>query len=111
MPKNYNGGHIKLQANRFVKDFKNGLNGVRVRTFYVDSDFKPEPQEKKYVAKDFISDMGIADNNRNKTSYMRKIELKRQRMEAEENGNPFVPAAGFEVKSRITEDHDYSVAE
>lgn len=105
VPAKYNVGHVKLQASRYVKK---ELKGVRVRTFFVDTDYPPEPfTENKFTVKDFMSDMGIQDNERTKQIYMDKIAKKRA---AEENGDDDVPQ-GLSVTSRVIDDHGYSVPE
>lgn len=107
VPKTFNMGHVKLQSNRYVK--KN-LNGVRVRTFNVDTDFTPEPiTDKKYFVKDFISDMGIQDNIRNRENYLQAIERKRRMAELQEDPDYTPPIGTVEVSSRVTNDHDYAI--
>lgn len=104
VPTKYNIGQVKLQASRYVKK---ELKGVRVRTFFIDSDFKPEPvTDKKYVVKDFMSDMGLDDNARQKKLYLERIAKKRA---AEEEGDDI--QRGISVVSKVVEDHDYSVPE
>lgn len=112
VPKLFNMGHVKLQTNRYVKDPKNKLNGVRVRTFNVDADFAPEPYtEKEYRAKDFISDMGLADNERSKQSHLDRLERKRIQREMEEDPDYAPPIGSIQVQSRVTEDHDFGIRE
>lgn len=102
VPKSFNMGHVKLQANRHVKRH---MNGVRVRTFYVDTDFTPEPvSDKKYTVKDFISDMGLQDNNRNKENYIQAIERRRQQEELR-NDPEYTPSFGvFEDNTKYGRD-------
>ena len=112
VPKLFNMGHVKLMANRYVKDAKNKLKGVRVRTFYVDASFEPVPYtEKKFTVRNFISDMGLADNERNKQNYLDKIKRKREIMEAEESGE-FEPDIGsVDVSSRRMSDHHFEICD
>ncbi len=106
VPAQYNMGHVKLQSNRYVKRH---LNGVRVRTFFVDAEIPAQPVEKKYVAKDFISDMGLQDNARQKEMYLAEMEKKAAREEAEADGE-YVPPE-VTVEHRLAKDHGYSVPE
>ena len=104
VPKVWNVGQVKLQASRYVKK---ELRGVSVRTFFVDSEVAPEPvTDKKYYAKDFLSDRGIQDNERTKQMYMDKLAKTRA---AEENDDDTLPA--MSVSSKVVEDHDYAVSE
>lgn len=110
VPKTYNMGHVKLQANRLVKDPRNSLNGVRVRTFFVDTDFSPEPYtEKEYRVRDFISDMGLTDNERQRQNYLENLERKRRQKEMEEDPDYTPPVGSVQVQSRVTEDHNYGI--
>lgn len=112
VPKNFNMGHVKLQANRYVKDYKNKLNGVRIRTFFVDTDFVPKPYtEKEFKARDFISDMGLADNERIKQSYLDRLERKRIQREMEDDPNYEPQIGGIQVDSRQLEHHNYGLGD
>lgn len=104
VPKKYNLGHVKLQTTRKIKTDPE-LNGIRVRTFYVDGDFVPEPvKDKKYKVRDFMSDQSIQENQMNKQMYMERKKLREAR-EDDEDGTP----PQFSVSSSIREDHGYSV--
>lgn len=110
VPKLFNMGHVKLQANRYVKDPKTKMNGVRIRTFNVDSDFKPEPfTEKEYRVRDFISDMGMADNERHKQNYIENIERERIQREMADDPEYAQQAGSMLVQSRDTEDHNFAL--
>ncbi len=105
VPAKYNIGQVKLQASRHVKK---ELRGIRVRTFFIDTDFKPEPvEDKKYKVRDFISDMGMQENERQKQIYMDKIARKRASEEAGEDGEEEIPT-GVSVVSKVVDDHGYS---
>jgi len=107
VPKAFNMGHVKLQANRHVKRH---LNGVRVRTFNVDTDFVAEPvKDKEYTVKDFISDMGLQDNQRQKEMYLQQVEHRRAQAEREADPDYVPPFNQFEVKHRLVNDHNYGV--
>lgn len=109
VPKAFDLGHVKLMANRYVKDPRNTLRGIRVQTFYVDADFAPEPvKDKEYTRKDFISDMGLQQNERDKQNHIERLERKRLQREAEENGE-FPEAGSVEVQSRTARDRDFYV--
>lgn len=103
VPAKYNIGHVKLQASRYVKK---ELRGVRVRTFFVDTDYPPEAvTDKEYVVKDFISEMGIQDNDRSKQIYLDKLAKKQAALESGEDEIP----TGVSVTSKVIEDHGYGV--
>lgn len=59
VPKGYNLGHVKLQAQRYIK---RELKGIRVLEFHVDSDYRARKVDGKRKFKDFISDIGLQDN-------------------------------------------------
>ena len=107
VPKAFNMGHVKLQANRHVK---RSMNGVRVRTFNVDTDFVAVPvTDKQYTVKDFISDMGLQDNTRQREMYLQAVEKRRRQAELE-NDPDYVPVFNqFKVESRINNDHSYGI--
>lgn len=111
VPKLYNMGHVKLMANRYIKDIRNKLNGVRVRTFYVDTDFVPTPYtEKEFRVRDFISDEGLSFNEREKTNHLERLERKRLQQEAEDGEEDFSPSVGtVEVQSRRMRDHNFAL--
>ncbi len=112
VPKLFNMGHVKLQSNRHIKDPKNKMNGVRVRTFNVDTDYPPEAYtEKEYRVKDFISDMGLADNERSRKNHLDRLDRKREQREMEEDPDYAPPVGSIKVQSRVTEDHDFAVAD
>ena len=64
VPQKFDLGHVKLQANRYLKLPQNKMGGVRVRTWEIDATFPPEPHKEKnpktnqpYKVRDFYSDM------------------------------------------------------
>lgn len=114
VPKLYNMGHVKLMSNRYVKDIKNKLNGVRVRTFYIDTDFVPQAfTEKKYRVRDFISDEGLSFNERERTNHLERIERKRQQQDAEDGEEGEEDFGGMvgtvAVQSRRMKDHNFAL--
>lgn len=92
VPKSWNMGHVKLLAQRHVR---NELKGIRVRTFNVKEGVEPvelPPEEQNYRRRDFISQQGIMDNASRKREYDLKQEQRRKRIEAEEDGDAAPPA-------------------
>lgn len=86
VPENFNKGHIKLAANRYVK---NQLKGIRARHCYVDEHEEPKPVDHKRRVKDFMSWQGLRDNDSLKREYEREV-AKRQ-AEAENMANGIIP--------------------
>jgi len=104
-------GHVKLMANRYVKDIRNKLNGIRARTFYVDTEVAPEPvTDKEYRVRDFMSEMSLDDNRRARERYEEQQQAERAQREAMEDPNyvETIPT-GVSVRSRWVEDDRYSV--
>lgn len=110
VPKVFNMGHVKLMANRYIRNPKNKMNGESVRTFHVDASVEIKPnKDSQMVFRDFISDLGLQENRLKREGHAQKLERKRIQREMEEDPN-CVPRAGtVEIKSRNMEDHDYSL--
>lgn len=83
VPDNFNKGHIKLAANRHVK---NVLKGIRARHCYHDEASAPKPQPHKRRVRDFMSWQGIRDNETMKREYEREIEKRKAEAENMQNG-------------------------
>lgn len=79
VPENFNRGHIKLAANRYIR---NELKGIRARHFYFDENEKPKPLEHKRRVRDFMSSQGIRDNESLKREYDK--EMARRKAEADQ---------------------------
>lgn len=79
VPENYNIGHVKLAAQRHIK---NDLKGIRVRHFYHEKGDKGKPVEYKRKVMDFMSSQGLRDNDSLKREYER--EIARRKAEAEQ---------------------------
>lgn len=87
VPANFNKGHIKLAANRHVK---NVLKGIRARHCYYDEAAKPQPLEHTRRVKDFMSWQGLRDNDSMKREYDR--EMARSKAEADQMAEGIAPA-------------------
>ena len=83
VPANFNKGHIKLAANRHVK---NVLKGIRARHCYYDENEKPKPVEHKRRVRDFMSWQGLRDNETMKREYEREVERRKAEAEARQAG-------------------------
>jgi hypothetical protein len=77
VPEKFNRGHIKLAANRHVK---NKLHGIRVREFHEDPEQVKKCEHKRKV-RDFMSWQGIRDNETMKREYDR--EMAKRKAEAD----------------------------
>jgi tRNA U54 and U55 pseudouridine synthase Pus10 len=66
VPKNFNTGHIKLAANRYVR---NELRGIRARTFILNTKFKPKAVKEPRQVRDFFSAQGLIDNESLRRDY------------------------------------------
>jgi len=95
VPEKYNMGHVKLAADRHVK---NVLKGIRARTYNIDRDVEPKPADKQYKVKDFMSHQGLLDNDSLKRDYEIKQAKRRAQREAAEAG--FAPP-------QFSDDTDY----
>lgn len=83
VPIGFDKGHIKLAANRHIK---NELKGIRARTCYHDESFKPVPVEHKRRVKDFMSYQGLMDNNSMKREYDKEIAARKAEADAMAEG-------------------------
>ena len=83
VPKNFNKGHIKLAANRHVK---NELKGIRARHINFDPEEAPKPLEHKRKVRDFMSWQGLRDNDSLKREYDREVARRKAEAESLENG-------------------------
>lgn len=79
VPKGFNRGHVKLAANRYVK---NELKGIRARHFHYDAEEAPKPVAHKRKVKDFMSWQGLRDNETMKREFER--EIARRKAEADQ---------------------------
>jgi hypothetical protein len=87
VPHNFNRGHLKLAANRYVK---NELRGIRARHVHYDPSEKPKPVEHQRRVKDFMSWQGLRDNDAMKREYDR--DMAKRKAEAEQMANGIAPA-------------------
>ncbi len=79
VPAGFNKGDLKLASNRHVRQV---LKGIRVRTFYLDEEVRPEPLDHPRRVRDFMSDKGIRDNDRQKRNYDRQLANRKAEMDA-----------------------------
>lgn len=86
VPEKFNRGHLKLAANRYIK---NTLRGIRARHVYFEPEEKPKPLEHKRRVKDFMSSQGLRDNESMKREYDRDME--KRRAEAEQMAAGIAP--------------------
>lgn len=82
VPKNWNMGHVKLGANRYIK---NELKGIRARTFLIDESSLTKSSAKKKV-RDFMSAQSLIDNETRKKDYERMLEQRRARTASNDSG-------------------------
>lgn len=85
VPKKFNKGHIKLAANRHIK---NDMKGIRARHCYHDEE-KTEPVPHKRRVRDFMSWQGLRDNDSLKREYDR--EMSKRKAEADQMLNGVAP--------------------
>ncbi len=85
VPAGFNKGHIKLSINRYIK---RKLNGIRAKTFYLDTEVQPKQLPHQRAVKDFMSDIGLRDNDRLRKEYMRAVTKRREEAQREAEGIP-----------------------
>lgn len=85
VPENFNPGHIKLGAQRYVRTV---LHGIRVRHFYYDKNKKPKALEHKRRRRDFMSEQGMRDNESLKRDYEMLIAKRKQEADQMQAGIP-----------------------
>lgn len=83
VPAKFHGGHVKLAANRYIKNEK---KGIRARHVFYDKEDAGEPQEHKRKVREFMSSQGIRDNESLKRAYDREIAQRRAEAENMHNG-------------------------
>jgi hypothetical protein len=83
VPKNFDTGHVRLCVNR---ELKRNHGAINARTHYVDTKVKPVKAEGEYIAKDFISDAGIIENERQRKKYHDDLEAAKRSRESGEDG-------------------------
>lgn len=87
VPAKWQMGHVKLGVNRYIKK---ELKGIRARTYEVNPDVDPVPQEKTRPRKYFMSQQGIMDNESKKRLY-HEAQERRRRIDEDKRSGHYAP--------------------